>query len=150
MKLRIQLLLILVFGALIAFLLPIAITTIHVVEIPTVVESLGWIALALAALVVGSNLCVGIGRYLLYKLMKWPDPDHHISGVPLFGSVFAAVALACLWQFSWVRWTGLVLLVIDTSGIVWIIIAISPQIYAEWRDKRRAKARDKMPPHSHY
>lgn len=85
-------------------------------------ETIGWIALGLAALVGARNFYCGFVRGPLYRWFGWEY--RWDSGLPAIGSLCLIVALACLWDVHWVRIAGAVLAVIDTAGIPWFIVVM--------------------------
>jgi hypothetical protein len=85
----------------------------------TIVESVGWVALGLAALIGLLNFYLSFLRFPIYRYLG--RPYRWMSGIPLIGSVCLVIALACV-SGSVGAWIAAgVIAAIDTAGIPWIM-----------------------------
>jgi hypothetical protein len=92
------------------------------------------ILFGLGAVICLSNVYTSFLRYPLLRLMGRPaETIQFVSGIPLFGSLFVALALLALWSELVWRWIGLALIILDTGGIHWF----AATMLVMWlRDKR--------------
>jgi hypothetical protein len=77
-------------------------------------------SVAYLLLVVGGCCCcinfyLSFLRYPLYKLLR--KEYRWESGLPVFGSLFVAIATALLWHQTRIAWLGSFLIAIDTGGL---------------------------------
>lgn len=78
-----------------------------------------------ALLVLGGFICflnfyLSYLRYILYTLRGGEKKNYKwISGFPILGSLFVALAMIGFKDTNWIIWMAAVLILIDTGGIHW-------------------------------
>jgi hypothetical protein len=101
--------------------------------------------LAYALLALGSLICIqnsyaSFIRHPLYRRAGGaPDEYHHVSPVPILGSLFVGLGLVWLAPGGWLLVAGVVLAALDTGGLHWIL----PVLCIELIRARRGRASDK-------
>ncbi len=87
-------------------------------------------ALAYVSLIVGGFSCalnfyLSFLRYPLHKLRRGSDVEYRwASGIPVVGSVLVLMSLASLHLETWLLYTALTLMLVDTGGIHWFLGAM--------------------------
>jgi hypothetical protein len=94
-------------------------------------------ALIIAAFVLGGlgasmtaiNFYLSCVRYPLHRFFRRDEPYKWVSGFPVFGSLFLWIAAVPLWWFGQRHWAigTLVVSLLDTGGLIWVIIAMVSQ-----------------------
>ncbi len=86
-----------------------------------------WVLIALATIVATLNLYLAFLRPFIYGKRHGNSSEgyRHVSGVPLVGSICAALAVLTAWGQMSVAAAGLALLLVDTGGVVWLLLALS-------------------------
>ena len=80
------------------------------------------VLLGLSVVIAVTNFYLSWLRYPLYRLRGGSRPEYRfVSGVPLFGSIFAYLALLLDHRSAFV-WVALAALVIDTGGLLWAAV----------------------------
>jgi hypothetical protein len=91
-------------------------------------ETIGWSAMALAALIGARNFYCAFPRRAIHRALgrdyRWD------SGLPGVGTICLVAALACLWHVKSAWIVAGVLAVVDTGGLPWFVavMAISGQL----------------------
>lgn len=95
---------------------------------------LAFVLFALGGLICLLNFYLSFVRYPLHRLRGRPaDTYHWVSGFPLVGTVFVAVALALgLRDGAWLI-ASLVLIALDTGGPLWGVPYVA---WMWWRERR--------------
>lgn len=81
---------------------------------------------ALGALIVVLNLYLA----WIYAPVTWHlsrrngQPYKHVSGIPLFGSLFIAISCVWMWGTPFWRWTSIVLMLVDHGGLHWFFVTM--------------------------
>jgi hypothetical protein len=69
-----------------------------------------------------ANFYLSFLRYPCHRLRGGTKEDYKwVSGIPLFGSLFVAVALLKFWSVTPILIPSVLLIVIDTGGLHWFI-----------------------------
>ena len=88
-------------------------------------EYVGIALLVLGGLICGLNFYFSFLRFPLHRLRGGRRETYRWeSGIPLFGSLFVAISLIWGWHSAWWLWLGIGLIVIDTGGPQWFVIAV--------------------------
>jgi hypothetical protein len=88
----------------------------------TILNILAWIAFALGAFLCILNFHLSFTRYAWHRLRGLPRESYkHISGFPIFGSLFVALSLLKFHNIIAMVIAGIVLILIDTGGLHWFI-----------------------------
>ena len=80
-----------------------------------------YVLLSFGGLLCVLNFYLSFLRYPLYKLRGKQSEYRWVSGIPLFGSVFVAVALVILREPFGIIVFGVILAALDTGGLHWFI-----------------------------
>ncbi|MDR2334859.1 MAG: hypothetical protein LBE61_15420 [Burkholderiaceae bacterium] len=86
-----------------------------------------WVLIALAAMTMAINLHLSYLRPALYSMLhgKSMEGYKHASGIPLIGSILAAIAVLVAWGKLLVAVASLVILFADTGSVVWLFAALA-------------------------
>ena len=89
--------------------------------------TLSWLLVALALAVVALNLFTSLVRPALYARRNSGSLHgyRNVSGVPIVGSILAAFAVLFAWGHIFVASACLLILLADTGGVVWLLVALS-------------------------
>jgi len=98
-----------------------------------------WVFIALGAAVSLVNAHLSFVRPMLYARRHGRSLVGYrfVSGVPLIGSILAALAVLAAWGHLLVAVLSLLLLLTDTGGVVSLLVALS-RGRSFWRSKRVA------------
>jgi hypothetical protein len=80
-----------------------------------VLATIGYILLAIS----GVNLYHGVGRWLVAKWLG--RPIRHISGIPLFGTLFLVLALLLIPLNRWTVFAAALICSLDTLGLPYLL-----------------------------
>jgi hypothetical protein len=87
-----------------------------------VLAVLAWIAFCVGAWLCATNCYLSFVRYPLHRLRGLTRESYHwVSGIPLFGTLFVALALLSLHSTPWILPAGVALILADTGGIHWCV-----------------------------
>jgi hypothetical protein len=86
-----------------------------------------WVLIVLASVVAAVSLYLSFLRPFLYAKRHGNATEgyRHVSGIPIVGSIFAALAVLVAWGQMSVAAAGLTVLLVDTGGVVWLLSALS-------------------------
>jgi cobalamin synthase len=86
-----------------------------------------WVLIALASMAMAINLHTSYLRPALYAKLhdKSMEGYKHASGIPLVGSILAAIAVLVAWGKLSVAAASLVILFADTGSVVWLFAALA-------------------------
>lgn len=86
-----------------------------------------WVLIALASMAMAINLHTSYLRPALYAKRhdKSMEGYKHASGIPLVGSILAAIAVLVAWGKLSVAAASLVILFADTGSVVWLFAALA-------------------------
>lgn len=99
-----------------------ALTGLHNSRIPFVC----WALISFAAGIAVLNLYLAFVRPFLYSRRNANSLGcyRHVSGVPLVGSVLTTIAVLWAWGDLSVAVASLLILMIDTGGVVWLLASL--------------------------
>ncbi|MFE1572908.1 hypothetical protein ACFIQG_13945 [Comamonas odontotermitis] len=86
-----------------------------------------WVLIALASMTMAINLHLSYLRPAMYAKLhgKSMEGYKHASGIPLIGSILAAIAVLVAWGKLLVAVASLVILFADTGSFVWLFAALA-------------------------
>ena len=100
-------------------------------------ETVAHITFWLGGVICLLNFYLSFLRYPIYKLLK--KEYKWVSGVPVLGSVFAAVSLLFLYEITWMLISGLVFIAIDMGGLHWFAVFMIYNMIAGTDDDSQKK-----------
>ena len=104
------------------------------------------IFLLLGAFITWLNLYTSFFRGLLHNWLHPGEPDRFVSGFPLIGTLFLGIAWLLFPAGSYLGYTALALMVLDTGGPHWFIYALLRQRSKPAREKAPGSYNMRVPP----
>jgi len=89
--------------------------------------AMAWTLVALGSAIAGFNLHFAFVRPVLYARRHAGSVEglRHVSGIPIVGSIFCALAVMSAWGHIWIACASLLILLADPSGVVWLLVFLS-------------------------
>jgi len=102
------------------------------------IKVFAWIGFICGAFICATNFYATFLKALFHRLRKLPNESYKWdSPIPLLGTLFIALSLLCLYSASWILYLGIILMIFDTGGLLYLaffVIAMSSQAI---QDKRK-------------